>query len=115
MGTGRLLLLGKRAAAMITDLAAVDDDAAVLRALARRALAIAGELRAVVALTITTSPAHGRALVASGFVSPAFPLIGRALRRRSPAFMWLPKGPAARLKADAMALTFADAAIDLDL
>ena len=42
-------------------------------------------------------------------------MIGRALRRRSPVFMWLPKGPAALLKADGMALTFADAAIDFDL
>jgi hypothetical protein len=113
--SGRVRVLGKSATAVITDLVAVDDDAVVLRALTRSALAIAGELRAVAAFTITTSPAHRRALAASGFVSSALPLIGRALRRRSPVFMWLPKGPAALLKADGMALTFADAAIDFDL
>ena len=115
MGSGRLPLLRNRTAAMITDLVAVDDDTAVLQMLARRALAIAGELGAVAILTVTTSPAHRRALAASGFVSPAYPLIGRALRRRSPVYMWLPKGPAAELKADGMTLTLADAAIDFDL
>ena len=115
MGSGRLPLLRNRTAAMITDLVAVDDDTAVLQMLARRALAIAGELGAVAILTVTTSPAHRRALAASGFVSPAYPLIGRVLRRRAPVYMWLPEGPAAELKADGMTLTLADAAIDFDL
>ncbi len=115
MESGRVPLLGKRTAAIITDLATVVDDAAVPQALARRALAIAGELGAVAALTVTTNPTHRRALTATGFASPAFPLIGRVLRRRSPVFMWLPRGPGAHLKADGMALTFADAAIDFDL
>jgi hypothetical protein len=115
MTTGRIRQLGERRAAIVTDLVAVDDDPEVLRALGRRALAIAGELRAVTALTITTNQAHRRALAATGFVSPAFPLIGRALQRRSPVFMWLPKGPGCQLRADRMALTFADAAVDLDL
>jgi len=112
---GRIPQLGKRRAAMITDFVAMDDDPKLLRALARRALAMAGELRAVAALTTITNPSHRRALAASGFVSPAFPLIGGALARRSPVFMWLPKGAGATLKADHMELTFADAAVDLDL
>jgi hypothetical protein len=115
MEGGRVPQLGKHAAALITDLAAVDDDPKLLRALAGRALAIAGKLRAVAALTITTIPAHRRALAVTGFVSPAFPLIGRALSRRSPVFVWLPKGPASQLKADGVSLTFADAAVDFDL
>ena len=55
--SGRVRVLGKSAAAVITDLVAVDDDAVVLRALTRSALAIAGELRTVAAFTITTNPA----------------------------------------------------------
>jgi acetyltransferase (GNAT) family protein len=115
MASGRVPQLGNRRAAMITDLVAADDDPKLLRALARRALAMAGELQAVAALTTTTNPAHRRALAAAGFMSPAFPLIGRALKRRSPVFMWLPKGPGCELKSDHMELTFADAAVDLDL
>jgi hypothetical protein len=115
MEPGRIHQLGKHPAAVITDLVAVDDDLRVLRALARKAVAIAGDLRTVAALTVTTNPIHRRALAASGFVSPAFPLLGRALARRAPVFMWLPKGPASQLQADGMSLTFADAAIDLDL
>jgi hypothetical protein len=115
MAPGRIPQLGKRQAAMITDFVATKDDPKLLRALARRALATAGELRAVAALTATTNPIHRRALAASGFVSPAFPLIGGALARRAPVFMWLPKDAGAPLKADHMDLTFADAAVDLDL
>jgi hypothetical protein len=115
MEPGRIPQLGKHAAAMITDLAAVADDPQVLRALAPRALAIAGELGTVAALIVTTSPIHRRVLAGAGFLSPAFPLIGRALKRRAPVFMWLPKGPASQLRADRMSLTFADAAVDLDL
>jgi hypothetical protein len=112
---GRIRQLGKRAAAAVTDLVAIDDDADLLRALARRALAMAAQSRAVAALAATTNPAHRKALAAAGFLSPALPLVGSALARRSPVFMWLPKGAGAALAADRMELTFADAAVDLDL
>jgi hypothetical protein len=112
---GRVAQLGNREAAVITDLVAVKDDGDVLGTLAQRALAIAGEFRAVALMTTTTSASHRRALAATGFLSPTFPLIGRVLGRRSPVFMWAPAGPAAHLQADRMALTFADAAVDLDL
>jgi hypothetical protein len=115
MAAGRIPQLGGRQAAMITDFVAVDDDPTLLRALARRALAIAGEMRAVAALAATTNASHRSALAASGFLSPAFPVIGGALARRAPVFMWLPKGPGAALAADHIELTFADAAVDLDL
>jgi len=115
MAPGRIPQLGKRQAAMITDFVAMNDDPTLLRALARRAVTMAGELRAVAALTATTNASHRSALAAAGFLSPAFPVLGRALARRSPVFMWLPKGPGAALKADHIEFTFADAAVDLDL
>ena len=115
MTPGRSRQLGKLKAAIVTDLVAVGDDPQVLRALARRAVEIASELGALVVLTATTALGHRKALAAMGFISPALPLIGRLLERRSPQFMWLPRGPAATLEADDMALTFADVAIDLDL
>lgn len=108
-------LLGKLAAAIVVDLVAVNDEPKVLRALAARAVAIAAELRATIAFAAATAPAHCRALAASGFLSPRFPLLGRLLARRSPVFMWVPRDPAARLEADRMVLTFADSDVDLSL
>jgi hypothetical protein len=115
MTPGASRMLGRRAGAIITDLVAVGDDPAVLRALARRAVAIAAELRVVVMLVATTVPAHRRALVATGFLSPGLPLVGRALYRMAPVFMWSPRGPGAPLTADNVALTFADSDVDLAL
>jgi GNAT superfamily N-acetyltransferase len=112
---GRSRQLGKVATAIITDLVAPRDDPIVLRALAHRAVAIAGQLRTAIVLVTTSAPAHRTALTKTGFISPAFPMIGRFLGRRSPQFMWVPRGPAAPLRAVDMALTFADVAIDLDL
>jgi hypothetical protein len=113
MMPGGSRLLGRRAGAIVTDL--VGDDHAVLRALAARAVEIAAELRAAVALMATSVPAHRKALAAAGFLSPGFPLLGRLLARRAPTFMWLPKAPAAGLCADAMEITFADSDVDLAL
>jgi hypothetical protein len=115
MAPGSSRQLGNLRAAITTDLVAVNDDAEVLRALARQAVAIASDLRAAVALTATTSAAHRRALARAGFLSQNFPLLGGVLARRAPQFMWLPRGPAASLAANDLALTFADAAVDLDL
>ncbi len=77
-------------AAMITDLVALDDDPAVLRALVGKAVRTAAALEARILLMATTSSAHARAL--AGFLSPATPLVGRLLARRAPQFMWRPKG-----------------------
>jgi GNAT superfamily N-acetyltransferase len=115
MTPGRSRRLDRLGAAIITDLVAANDDPAILRTLAARAVAIAAELHALVVVTATTTPAHQRALARMGFVSPALPLAGRFLLERSPQFMWLPRGAASALRADAMALSFADVAIDLDL
>ncbi len=115
MTSGRSRRMGRLQAAMITDLVAVHDDAAVLRALGARAVATAAELRAAVALFVTTALSHRRALAAIGFVSPDFPLLGRLLRDRGPTYMWWPRGPGAVLTADGMTMTFADSAVDLDL
>jgi len=87
----------------------------VLRALARRAVAIAGHWGVVVLLMATTLPAHRRALAASGFLSSKWPVLARVLARAAPIFMWAPTGPGAPLTADYLALTFADSDVDLNL
>jgi GNAT superfamily N-acetyltransferase len=110
---GRSRTMDRLKAAMITDLVALDDDPAVLRALVGKAVRTAAALQARILLMATTSSAHARAL--AGFLSPVTPLIGRLLARRAPQFMWRPKGVAAKLQADHMTLTFADVALDLDL
>ncbi len=115
MTSGRSRHMGRLQAAMITDLVAVHDDPLTLRALAASAVATAAELRAVVALFVTTALSHRRALAAIGFMSPGFPVLGRLLRDRAPTYMWWPRGPGAALSADAMTMTFADSAVDLDL
>jgi GNAT superfamily N-acetyltransferase len=106
---------GRLRSAIITDLVAVNDDAEVLRALARKAVVIAADLRATVALTVTNAGAHRTALARAGFLSPSFPAVGKVLARRAPQFMWLPRGRAVALTSDRLAVTFADAAVDLDL
>ena len=108
-------LLGKLAAALIVDLAAVGDRPEVLRALARRAVAIAGDLRAGAVLAAATDAQHARALRASGFLSSTLPVLGRPLATAAPQYMWSPKGPGAHLRADEIALTFADSDLDLNL
>jgi hypothetical protein len=115
MTPGASRILGKRAGAIITDLVAVGDDPAVLRALVRRAVAIAARLRVVVLLAAATLAAHRRALVASGFLSPGLSVVGRYLRRAAPTFMWSPRGPGAALNADDFVFTFADSDTDLAL
>jgi ribosomal protein S18 acetylase RimI-like enzyme len=115
MMPGRSPRMDKLKPAIVTDLVAVDDDRHVLRALALKAVEIASELQATLVLTATTTASHRKALAGVGFISPAWPVIGPLLARRSPQFMWRPWGPAATLKATDMTLTFADVAIDLDL
>jgi hypothetical protein len=83
--------------------------------LAARAVAISAELRATVALFVTTARSHRRALAAIGFMSADFPIFGRVLARRAPTYMWVPRGPGAGLAAESMTMTFADSAVDLDL
>jgi hypothetical protein len=111
--TNRLMDLLR--AAIVTDLVAVDDEAAVLRSLACSVVASAGHLRAMAALATTTIPAHQKALSAAGFLSSHVPLLGTLLASRSPRFMWVPEGPAARLTAEGIALTFADSDADFNL
>jgi GNAT superfamily N-acetyltransferase len=115
MTPGRSRQMGRLRGALITDLVALRGDPATLRVLAAKGVAIAAELRATVALLLTTAPSHRRALAAMGFLSPGFPVLGRLLARRAPIYMWLPRGPGAGLAADNMTMTFADSAVDLDL
>jgi hypothetical protein len=115
MTSGRSRQMGRLQGAVITDLVAVHDDPLALRALGARAVAMAAELRAMVALFVTTALSHRRALAALGFVSADFPVLGRLIQRRAPTYMWLPRGPGAALTADTVTMTFADSAVDLDL
>jgi GNAT superfamily N-acetyltransferase len=115
MTPGRSRQMGRLRGALMTDLVALHDDPTTLRVLAARAVAMAADLGAVLALFVTTAPSHRRALAAIGFVSPDFPVLGRTLARRAPTYMWLPRGPGAGLAADNMTMTFADSAVDLDL
>jgi GNAT superfamily N-acetyltransferase len=107
--------LGRLKAAMIADLAAVNDDPVVLRALAGKAVTIASELRAAIVLTATTVLAHRKALSGLGFVSPATPVLGRFLQHRAPRFMWVPRAVASGFTADSLALTFFDSDLDFSL
>ena len=115
MTPGRSRSLDRLRAAMITDLATTDDDAALLAALAGEAVTIAADLGARAVVTATTTAAHRAALSRMGFISPTTPLLGRLVASRSPQFMWLPRGPAAHFAAHDLSLSFADVAIDLDL
>jgi len=105
--------LGHIPGAIITDLVAVDDEPAVLRALSARAATVASELGAAVALAVTSRQSQRDALVSAGFLSPHFPLLGRALTRQSPQYMWMPKGPGTHISASTIALNFADSDVDL--
>jgi ribosomal protein S18 acetylase RimI-like enzyme len=115
MTPGASRILGRRAGAIITDLVALDNDAAVLRTLARAAVAVAARLQVIVVLVATTLAAHRRALVASGFLSPGLPVAGRFLSRAAPTVMWSPRGPGAGLGAEDFMFTFADSDVDLAL
>ncbi len=110
---GRVRKLGNFKGAFITDFVADSPDA--VRALARRAVDIAADMRAAIALVATTTPAHARAFARLGFISETWPLIGNFVKQRAPQFMWAPHGPAAPLSARDMMFTFADATIDFDL
>jgi hypothetical protein len=112
-GTSRSL--GRLKAALITDLVAIGDDREVLQALAMKAVFLAAEMRVALALYVTTSGAHRRALAAIGYLSPGLPMLGRLLQRRAPVFMWSPRGPGKELTPDGIEMTFADSTIDLDL
>jgi ribosomal protein S18 acetylase RimI-like enzyme len=112
-GTNRLMDLLR--AAIVTDLVAVDNEAAVLRSLASSGVASAGHLHAMTALVTTTVPAQQKALAAAGFLSSRVPLVGSLLSSRSPRFMWVAEGPAAQLAVDGIALTFADSDADFNL
>jgi GNAT superfamily N-acetyltransferase len=115
MTPGRSRQMGRLRGALITDLVALHDDPATLRALAAKGVATAAGLRAAAALFVTTALSHRRALAAIGFVSPGFPIFGRMLADRAPTYMWSPRGPGAGLAAENMTMTFADSAVDLDL
>ena len=115
MMPGRSGLLDRLRVALISDLAAADDDPAVLDALAAEACAIAADLDTRALLTAMTAPSDRAALGRAGFASPVTPILGRVLMPRSPQFMWLPRGPAAKLGPENLALSFADVALDLDL
>jgi|GEM_PF-2907894 len=115
MTPGASRILGRHAGAIITDLVAVNDDPAVLRALARRAAAIAARLQVVVVLMATSLAAHRRALIACGFLSSRWPVLDRFLGRAAPTFMWSPRGPAAALAPEDFVFTFADSDVDLNL
>jgi Acetyltransferase (GNAT) family len=105
--------LGRIPGAIVTDLVAVDDEPAVLHALSTRAATVASELGAAVVLAVTSRPSQRNALVSAGFLSPDFPLLGRPLTRRSPQYMWVPKGPGTHISAGTIALNFADSDVDL--
>ena len=105
--------LGRIPGAIVTDLVAVDDEPTVLRALSTRAATVASELGAAVVLAVTSRPSQRNALVSAGFLSPDFPLLGRPLTRRSPQYMWVPKGPGTHISASTIALNFADSDVDL--
>jgi len=113
LGTNRLM--DQLRGAFVTDLVAVEDEADVLRSLAWCAIANAGQLGAMAALATTTVPAQQKALTAVGFLSPRSPVLGTVLAARSPRFMWVPEGPAVKLTAGDMALTFADSDADFNL
>jgi GNAT superfamily N-acetyltransferase len=115
MTPGASRLLGRREGAIIIDLVATSDQPAVLRALTRRAVTIAGQWGVVVVLMVTTVPAHNRALAVSGFLSSDWPVLSRALGGAVPIFMWEPQPARALLSADHLALTFADSDVDLYL
>jgi GNAT superfamily N-acetyltransferase len=115
MTRGSSRMLGRIDAALITDLVAVDDDPAVLRALAVRAAAIAARLGAMLLLMATTDRQHRTALVACGFLSSGLPVLGPMLERRAPAFMWSPDGPGNLIDPDDVTFTFADSDVDLNL
>jgi hypothetical protein len=115
MTPGRSRQMGRLRGVLITDLVAVRDDPSTLRVLAAKGVAMSAELRAAVALFVTTALSHRRALAAMGFVSPGFPVLGRLLARRAPTFMWSRRGPAAGLVPENMMMTLADSAVDLDL
>jgi hypothetical protein len=112
-GTSRAL--GRLDAAIVVDLVGVNDDPALLRALAFRAVEIAATMRVTMLLMVTASRQHRGVLAAIGFLSPGFPLLGRILARHAPTFMWSPEGPGARFAADDTMLTFADSDADLNL
>ena len=115
MTPGRSRMLGRLTGAIITDLVAVGDDPAVLRALGAAAASLAARMAVTVAIAATTSASHRRALADIGYWSAELPALGRLLARRSPLFMWLPRGPATGLTADRMVLTFADSDVDFNL
>jgi GNAT superfamily N-acetyltransferase len=105
--------LGRISGALITDLVAVHDEPAVLRALCTRAVAVASELGTTVVLAATNEPSQREALAKAGFLSPDFPLLGRVLLHRSPQYMWLPKGPGANISVGTTVLSFSDSDVDL--
>ena len=107
--------LGNVPGALVCDLVALGDDPVVLRQLGARAVAYAAQMHAVVALFVTTSPAHRSILGSIGFISSSLPLLGPTLARRAPVYMWSRQGPGGALAPDDVTMTFLDAALDLDL
>jgi hypothetical protein len=112
-GAGRSL--GGLKAAIVTDLVAAEHDDELLRALIGRGIGFAGDLGATLVLASTTVPSHRQGYAACGFLSSGLPVLGLPLRRRAPQFMWLPKGPGAELSPQAIALSFSDSDVDLNL
>jgi GNAT superfamily N-acetyltransferase len=110
---GKSRQLGRIPGAIITDLVAVNDEPAVLRALATRAATVASQLGAAVVLAVTNRPSQREALGNAGFLSPDVPLLGRALTRRSPQYMWVPSGAGTDISASTIMLNFAESDVDL--
>ena len=111
----RSRLLRRLDAALIIDLVVVDDDRQVLRALTRRAVAIAGELNTRVVVATTTVARYANALASQGFISSSFPIVGRFMKRVTPQFMWSPQGPGAEIDERSITITFADSDVDMVL
>ncbi len=112
----RSRLLSRLDAALIIDLIVVcDDDILLMRALTRRAVAIAGELNTWVVVATTTVAHYRNALASQGFISSGIPIVGRFMQRVAPQFMWSPQGPGAEIDERSITLTFADSDVDINL
>lgn len=112
---GQSRVLDRLRAALVVDMTAPTDDAAVLGLLAREASALAAGLGARTVLAATMIPAHRDAFRAAGYISSTIPVAGSMLRRSAPKIMWSPTGPGSNVDPGRVALSFADSDVDLNL
>lgn len=112
---GSSRILGKREAAIITDLVVPFDNRSLSRALIARVVSFADGIGAAVALAATTVPSYRNVYASLGFLSPDFPILGRRLARSAPQFRWLPRGPGAGLADMTTSLSLSDSDVDLNL